>query len=106
MDSCSEKTPKKQYNLRKRKKTSFKKNYKINEESDDSDSDYEPGETDTDESMLELDIEEPPKKEERVSMNDIRSIIAELYPSKYTNQRLKELKAVDNKKKKNKKKEK
>ena len=87
-----DKTPKKRYNFRKRK--GRKVNYKIHEESDSSDSDYEPNESDSDDSILEDETIETDKKDP-ISIQEVRSIIAQLYPSKYTNDRMEKIQEVE-----------
>ena len=89
-DNEKQKTPKKRYNFRKRKN---KKNYKIMEQSDDSDSDWKPDDTSISDEEPENISED--EKEESFNAREFQKFIQKIFPSKSGAERLNQLEKLD-----------
>jgi len=90
IDNDKQKTPKKRYNFRKRKN---KKNYKIVEQSDDSDSDWYP----VDEEVSDGEPDSLSEEEKEIPFNtrELQKFIQKIFPSKSGAARLQQLQKLD-----------
>ena len=77
IDNDKQKTPKKRYNFRKRKN---KKNYKMVEQSDDSDSDWRPADEEVSDGEPDSLSEE--EKETPFNTRELQKFIQKIFPSK------------------------
>jgi len=90
IDNDKQKTPKKRYNFRKRK---GKRNYKLVEQSDDSDSDWRP----SGEEISEADPDSLSEEEQEIPFNtrELQKFIQKIFPSKSGAARLQQLQKLD-----------